>query len=313
MAEDLRSNQFDYVPVRELPGFAPDARDCPAVGLGLARVQSSRVVVVRLEGRSVLCRTDTGDFDDREIREVVHHCGQLYLDVSQKPSVDDFGSDLRQVVLAAACRACPYLPTCCACHVPAPVSFFHEDERWLEDWIRGRRGRLLDVGMGSVPYRSALAEALRTGDLQYLGLDPDPAVVDRASEDGLPVHPGTIESFDPGREPPFDAAMALRSLNHFEDVPRALQVLWDALVPGGDLLIVESLPLPLVRSRTKARRSHREAQGGWQHRRNLSSHQVLEVLRRWPFEVVWHRPVGPDTCDQWFLWLRRPPGPPSGS
>ncbi|MBP7126946.1 methyltransferase domain-containing protein [Myxococcota bacterium] len=313
MAEEFRSNQFDYVPVRELPGFSPDARDCPAVGLGLARVRSSRVVVVRVDDRSVLCRTDTGDFSEEEIREVVHHCGQLYLDVSSKASIDDFGRDLRQVVLAAACRACPRLATCCACYVPAEGSFFHEDERWLTDWIRGRRGRLLDVGMGSVPYRSALEEAQAGGRLEYLGLDPDPAVADRAAEAGLPVHPGTIESFD-ARRGPFESVMAIRSLNHFEDVSRAFQVMWDSLAPGGDLLVVESLPLPLVRSRRKASRSHQEAQGGWQHRRNLSSHQVLEIARRWPFEVVRHRPVGPDTCDQWFLWMRRPGGAlPTGS
>jgi len=308
MAESLRSNQFDYQPVRELPGFVPAPRDCPACGLGLDRVRSSRVVVVRVDDRSILCRTDTGDFSEAEIREVVHHCGQLYLDVSAKPSIDDFGRDLRQVVLSEACRACPHLSTCCACYVPATESFFHQDEQWLREWIRQRRGRLLDVGMGSVPYRDALAgDGPQEGRLDYLGIDPDPAVVEQATEAGLAVHPGTIESFDPCRGP-FDVVMALRSLNHFEDVPRALQVIWDSLAPGGMLLLVESLPLPLVRSRRQARRSHEAAQGGWQHRRNLSSHQVLEILRRWPFEVLRHRPVGPDTCDQWFLWLRRPSG-----
>lgn len=300
------SNQFDYVPVRELPGFAPDPADCPARPLGLHRVASSRVVVVRAGGRAVLCRTDTGDFPEREIRDVVHGRGQLYLDVSGKPAVDDFGADVRQVVVSDACRRCPDLPSCAACYDPAPRSFFHEDEAEVAAWLSSRAGRVLDVGMGWVPYLDALREGIAAGRVEYHGLDPEPPVLEAARGSGLPLHlhEGTIESFDPARGP-FDAVVALRSLNHFQDVGRALDVVAACLRPGGEAFLVESLPLPLVRSRRHAKDCHDRGAGGWQHVRNADSSDVLGLLPGRPFRVLRHRPVGRDTCDQWIVVLQR--------
>jgi SAM-dependent methyltransferase len=300
------SNSFDYIPVRELQGFMLDVSCCTARELGLSRAATSRAVIVAVDARFVLCRTDTGDFSDAQVRLVVHQRGQLYLDVSGKPAITDFGRDVRQVVVSPTCRSCPDLATCCACYVPTFAWFFEDDEKVLEDWLRARRGRLLDVGMGFAPYREAMSDAILGGRLEYHGLDPDPAVIAAAGASGLPMslHEVAIEAFV-GCEGFFDAAVALRSLNHFQDVDCALDVIARCLRPGAEVLMIESLPLPLVRSRRHASLCHVEAAGGHAHLRNWDSSQVVARLPGRPFSVVQERPVGRDTCDQWILRLRR--------
>lgn len=299
-----RSNSFDYVPFRAVDGFVLDPACCTARGLGLAGASSSRVVICRLEGRFVLARTRTGDFDDAEIRHVVHGCGQLYRDVSGKPSIDDFARDVVQLVRSDVCRGCPDLPTCCGCHEPASRSYFLEDEAWLRAFIAALAGDVLDVGLGQVPYLADAGAAIQEGVLRLRGIDPDPAAARAAGALGVPVHVGEVETFD-APAGSFDHAVAIRSLNHFQDPGRALAVLAHVLRPGGTLTLIESLALPLVRTRRQAELSHQTAAGGFQHLRNWDSTPVLALLADLPFQVTRHRPIGPDTCDQWIVQARR--------
>lgn len=299
------SNSFDYTPAKVLDGFVLDPADCTAASLGLSRSATSRVVLVRRDGRFVLCRTRTGSFDEQEIRRVVHDLGQLYLDVSDKPAIDDFATDVRQLVITDECRGCPLFAGCVACYAEATGSFFLEDEDWLRGELSGLSGRVLDVGMGQVPYLVSMEGEVRDGSLEYHGLDPEPGVLEKAGGMGLPLnlHEGLIEDL-PGDAGPFDHVIALRSLNHFEDVDRALSRICEVLKTGGRLLIVESVALPMVRSREHSAASHEASAGGFQHYRNWDSERVLERIRgRQPLEVDFHRPIGPDTCDQWILKL----------
>lgn len=302
-----RSNSFDYQPVRTLGDFAlRSGFDCGAVSLGLATCKTSRVVMVNVDGRTVLCSTDTGDFDDGEIRHVVHQCGQLYLDVSNQPSINDFANDVRQIVISAMCRECVFLNTCCACYVRDDVDRFAGDEAWLGRYIEGLSGRVLDVGVGQGPYLSAVSERLNAGVLEVTGLDPDQTVLDRMTETGLPIRTelGLIEDFV-GHDGEYDHAVAIRSLNHFKDVRIAVSRMADAVKQGGRILLVESLPLPLVRSRRKLAFSHQVSDGGFQHLRNWDSSMVLNEIKGMPLRVTQNRPIDRDTCDQWFLELER--------
>ena len=315
--EKAVSNSFDYVPVRPLPGFVLDPADCSARGHGLSGVGSSRFVLVNAggrtmedadggcseAGRTVLCRTETGDFDDAEIRRIVHDRGQLYMDVSGKPSITDFAVDVRQMVIAAECLRCPDFATCCCCYVPPPRSFFDEDERWLAGLMAGLRGRVLDVGLGNVPYLRFASD----GIIEYHGVDPDPdAAVAVPSVNVL--HTCPIESFS-GFDGYFDAALSLRSLNHFIDPAAAVGRMLRSLKPGGRAVFMESLALPLVRTRRHAAASHDAAAGGFQHLRNWDSSQLLALLEEsFPgqYRVELHRPIGRDTCDQWIVVVVRP-------
>ncbi|HOA13371.1 MAG TPA: class I SAM-dependent methyltransferase [Myxococcota bacterium] len=311
------SNSFDYVPVRPIPGFILDPAACSARDHGLAASGTSRVVLVnaagrasedgdgglREVGRTVLCRTDTADFDEAEIRHVVHDRGQLYLDVSGKPSIDDFATDVRQLVLARECMRCPDFVQCCCCYLPAETSFFDQDQRWLADMMKSLGGRVLDVGLGNVPYMGFMPIPPDGEHIEYHGVDPDPDAGKTIA--GVTVHQIGIEDFA-GFDGYFDHVLSLRSLNHFLDVGAALESVHRCLKPGGQAVFMESLALPLVRSRHKALTSHQAAAGGFQHLRNWDSSQLLEVVERMNrfgrgFRVTFHRPIGPDTCDQWIV------------
>ncbi|MBM4398364.1 MAG: class I SAM-dependent methyltransferase [Deltaproteobacteria bacterium] len=300
------SNSFDFEPARSLADFTLDAERCSARPLGLDRARTSRVLIAHIEGRFALCRTQTSNFTTAEVREYVHDCGQLYLDVSGKPAVTDFAADVRQLVVSAECRKCRSLPTCVACYELAPRSFFEEDEEWLRAELSRLRGRVLDVGLGHVPYLDAFADLVRSGDVEYHGLDPDPVAIAAASASDLPLrlHHGVIEEFA-GFDGAIDHVIAIRSLNHFLDIDTAFARIAAGLRPGGSLLVIESIPLPLLRSRRHARLCHEAQRGGFQHFRNWDSHRTLHAIRRFPFQVKFHRPVGRDTCDQWLLTLER--------
>lgn len=299
------SNQFDYVPVRTLNPFIIGYPACTAIGLGIARARTSRVVIVRVGGRYIMCRTDTASFSEAEIRDFVHACGQLYMDVSRRAAITDFENDLRQLTISSKCRSCDYLESCCACYEPAAEQFFIKDERWLRERIASARGSVLDVGIGELPYIDAIEELIRAGTVEYNGLDTDIRALEVIRGKGLPIqlfHCG-IETFSSSKR--YDMIVAIRSLNHFDDADMALARMSSYLAPGGRLLLVESLPLPLVRSRQHAELCHTVAFGGYQHKRNWSSHRVIEAVANLPLRLVFHRPVGRDTCNQWILELER--------
>jgi SAM-dependent methyltransferase len=265
-------------------------------------------LIAEIDGAHVLCGTRTTDFGDAEIRSTAHRRGQLYLDGSQESGLTDLGA-VEQLVLSAECRACPDLPTCVGAYGPrnSGRSYYEDDEAWLRQRLSELRGRVLDVGMGQLPYLEALAGPIRDGTLEYHGVDPEPAAIAHGRAAGLPLtlHEVGVEDLE---APPasFDHVVAIRSLHHLPDLERALGVLVRVLRPGGRLLVVESVPLPLLRSRRHSRRSQVEARGGFQHYRNWGSEEVLDFVRgRLPLRTVLHRPVGRDTCDQWILELER--------
>ena len=308
---DPVSNSFDYVPVKELDCFVLDPASCSAKKLGLSRLDSSRLVILepRSEpgGRRLLCRTRTTDFDDASIRYVVHDLGQLYLDVSGKPSIDDFAADVVQAAVTPECRACGEQQTCVLCYRPLEHQPFLDDQQWVRDWIRGLEGRVLDVGMGKLPYIDELADRLLAGTVEYWGLDPDERAIEAARSRGLPIEvlPGRVEDL-PGDGEPFDAVLAIRSLNHFDDPDAAMARMTARLRDGGRLLLVESAPLPLVRGPAHSSFSHEVSDGGFQHLRNWDSWTLLSAVRgRLPLAVRYHRPIGRDTCDQWILVIEK--------
>jgi len=298
------SNSFDYTPVRELKDFCLDPTDCTARALGLHKANTSRAVLVERAGRVFVCRTRTEDFTDAEVREVVHDRGQLYLDVSGKLAIDDFAHDVRQLVIAQECRACADLDTCMACYREAQASFFEQDEARLRDYLRGLSGRVLDVGIGRGPYLDALGPHIESRLVQLDGLDPQPCK-ELAS---LPIRlfEGGIETFQVADPLTYDHVLAIRSLHHCADLWQALRVICQVLRPGGRVLFIESVALPLVRSRRHSEASHKLATGGFQHLRNWDSYRMLAFIQgRFPLRPVFHRPIGRDTCDQWILTMER--------
>ena len=97
------------------------------------------------------------------------------------------------------------------------------DQPEAAEHIKNLRGRVLDVGCGEQLYRDELAPLVRSGAVEYHGLDPDEhSLADLAT--ALPegrYEVGGIEGFraEPGS---YDHVLCLRSLNHVVDAGDAI-------------------------------------------------------------------------------------------
>ena len=95
-------------------------------------------------------------------------------------------------------------------------------------------GRVLDVGSSAGFFASAFADE----GWEAYGLEPNRRMVDAAvTSSGVPTTCGTMENFD-GDEV-FDAVLAIQVAAHFCDLHRSFRNCFQALRPGG-LLLVET-------------------------------------------------------------------------
>jgi len=172
--------------------------------------------------------------------------------------------------------------------------------------VSGLRGRVLDVGCGEQLYRHVLAPLLRTGTIDYTGLDPDePSLVSaRAALPEGRFHLAGIEGFA-GPAAAYDRILCLRSLNHVRDLDEALSCMSRLLKPGGTLLIVETTPFAMLRRPEQIAAADRAPRAGHQHFRNVASDDVLRLVARHSLEVVEHQPARLETTNEWILLLRR--------
>lgn len=301
----VRSNSFDLTEAGEVEAFSPGGEGCPGARIPAARGPEPAVYLVR-DGRTAVYRTDTTSFTADEVREITHRRQQLYLDVSDKVALDDFERDVRQLRLQKGCKACPDRPACpSAFEVSDEVPFFRE-ERWLRQEIERMKGRVLDIGCGELRYRDIIGRLVAAGDVEYHGLDPDPEAIARIRESGIParIHATDVEAFD-GPAGYFDYVLMLRSLDHFRDVARTFDLVSRLLRVWGAVIVTECLPFGLLRSREKTTQARASLVPKFEHYRNWSSEQLLELLRSRgsPFRVNVHRPVQPRTANMWLLKL----------
>lgn len=303
----LRANSFNFEHVRALGAAEPRRSDCPVRRLVANADPIESLVLVRPEGVE-LYRTDTSDFAPTEVRRVKEDLQQIYLDVSETAALTDFTNGVRRARLHETCSACDDRGACPTTWVVDPAVPFDREERWLRKEVSRLRGRVLDVGCGEQPYRAEISEGIATGRIEYHGLDPDAGAIERfrAAGVGGTLTVGTIEEY----ESPagyFDYVLGFRSLNHFRDVERALQVIERLLRPEGMLYLCDSLAFGMLRTRAQVRYADERAAVGHEHYRNWSSEQVLSLALRFAFRLDVHRPVSAHTSNQWLLKLMRAP------
>jgi 2-polyprenyl-3-methyl-5-hydroxy-6-metoxy-1,4-benzoquinol methylase len=147
--------------------------------------------------------------------------------------------------------------------------------------IRGKRGRLLDVGCGN----GAVTRLLKDEGWDVLGIEPSPEVCEVARGAGIEVRPGTINTADLGDER-FDCVMFFHTLEHVarpsEDLARAFEL----LEPGGEV-VIGSPNFGCWQKRLFGNR--------WimlelpRHRTHLTQKGLRTVLERTGFEVEWVR------------------------
>ncbi len=169
-----RSNSFHYV----LEADAGRVRGavCPVREGGASPWDRGRhLFVLREGGRVQRYRSDSRDFTDLEIEATKHDLGQVYVDVSDKPALDDFARDLLPLRRALLCTGCPEESSCAGMFEPVEDDVFTRDDARVRELVAGLTGDVLDVGCGEGRYDELLVPLAKAGTVRYVGIEPGAA------------------------------------------------------------------------------------------------------------------------------------------
>jgi SAM-dependent methyltransferase len=123
---------------------------------------------------------------------------------------------------------------------------------WLERLDVGAPLRVLDVGCGSGRMALALQRAL---PWHVTGIEQDRAAAEAAATQGLDVHVGTLEDFEPDER--FDVVLLIHVLEHMPDPLPSLLRARELLRPDGRLVVA------LPNAGSIERRAFRRHWDGW--------------------------------------------------
>lgn len=301
------ANSFNFVRTERAVPFVKEAEACTAhaeAGDGEPHRQLWLVEGDRL----TLHLTDTSDFTAEEIARVKDAWSHVFLDRAPAGVLDDFTEGMRRVRPDPTCDGCRQRQACGRRFTVVDGPPYAREEAWITAFIRALRGIVLDVGCGEQLYRKELAPLVRTGSVEYTGLDPDALSLSRARA-ALPrgvFHQVTIEEFQ-GEPARYETILCLRALNHVTDVDDALARMAWLLAPGGSLLLVECTPFALLRDAAQVEAADRAPRAGHQHLRNLASEEVVPLARRHSLRVVVHHAANAENTNEWILLLSRAP------
>jgi SAM-dependent methyltransferase len=231
----------------------------------------------------------------------------VFVDRAPAGVLDDFTEGMRRVLPDPTCDPCSHRARCGRRFAVVEGAPYAREEAWIAAYVAALRGRVLDVGCGEQLYRDELAPLLRSGAVQYTGLDPDEPSLARI-RDALPqgrFYLGGIEEFR-GEPASYDHILCLRSLNHVFDLDESVARMAELLKPGGSLLIVECIPFAMLREAEQVAAADRAPRAGHQHFRNVSSEEVVPLARRRALRVVEHQAANFRSTNQWILLLERP-------
>jgi MoaA/NifB/PqqE/SkfB family radical SAM enzyme/SAM-dependent methyltransferase len=292
-AVGARANSHDYVTGAAVVGRPGPS--CPALDRVEPAVGRARSLWLADGDRMRLATTDTRDFDDAQIAEIRARA-QVYVDRAPGAAPTDFARDLVLLRPAGACAPCVARSRCPGAWEPAGGTPFEDADAPVRAWIRGLRGKVLDVGCGAPRY----VDDVRRPDLDWLGVDPDPG----ADAGGLPIVRMAIEDL-PLEGRAFDHVLWLRSWNHLAD-PRAVAARLAAAVRvGGTFAVADDVPFALVRDPARIRRRDGATDLRLEHLHLDDSHRALDRLAGLPLRVVAHHPVVQGRATQWSLFMEK--------
>ncbi|MBX7081715.1 MAG: radical SAM protein [Nannocystaceae bacterium] len=302
----VRSNACDWVLERREP-CAPAG--CPLLPLGLDPWEPARHLFVREGAVLARYRCDSRDLADDSLHAIKHGHGQLYLDASSKPAVDDFGEDLVKLARASVCEGCEHRPRCTGLFEPVREDVFARDEAALRHQLAALHGAVLELGCGEGRLSSAFVAAAAAGRLRWTGVDPDHDALARAAA----VVPGGATIADTAEHAlpqlptaGFDHVVMAHAWNHLADPVAVLDGVERVLRAGGELWLLDDVPFGLARSQPQHRRG-RDGGARWQHHRNDDAARAHARLQRPGLQLLQRREVAPDTSNQWLLRYRRSP------
>ncbi|MFO0631662.1 MAG: radical SAM protein [Nannocystaceae bacterium] len=301
-----RSNACDWVLERQDPC---EPRGCPLLPLGLDPWEPARHLFVREGNALARYRCDSRDLADDTLHTIKHEHGQLYLDASTTPAVDDFGADLVKLERASVCEGCEHRPRCTGLFEPARQDVFARDEASLRQRLAALRGAVLELGCGGGRLSSAFAAGAAAGTLRWTGIDPDGAALARAAAavpGGTTLAQAAQTALPQLPAASFDHVVMAHAWNHLAEPLSVVDEVERVLRAGGELWLLDDVPFGLARTQAQHRRG-RDAVAGWQHHRNDDAARAHARLQRPGLQRLEQRDVGPDTSNQWLLRYRRSP------
>jgi len=309
------SNQADLEPILTLADATLEA--CP-IRLGRVTLPPGagrRGVVVARDDALAIHAAISDSFPDEAIGSIRDTTGQLYIDTSTKPRLDDFAADLRLLVAARACETCDRRVAaggdCPGAVVPDAQSPFEAEEDWLCRRLGAFTGTLVDIGAGPVRSLARFFDGVREHRARYVALDPNAHAL-RGSAATLPegVYIRAMGEHVPLPDGFADQVSVLRAWNHVVDPRQALREIARILRPGGTLLVVDNEAFGLVRSAAQLAAAHAipVSDTPFEHFRNARAADVRAFIEgddARAFDIVEVRPVARGTSNQWSVEARR--------
>lgn len=303
-----RSNSFNY---RFEDLVTLKARDgvCPLREDGVTPWDRGRHLFVRHGERIGRYRADTRDFSDGEIKEIKHELGQVYVDVSRKDAPDDFRADLVKLERSPMCADCPEHDHCTGMFEPNMNDVFGRDDQEVVRRLEAMSGKVLDLGCGEAPYATALDTIIRSGQVDYTGVDPDAKRLAQLQErwPNAATHCARAEEYLESIDAldAVDHVLVLRSWNHLADPESVVEALVRRMAPGAQLLVVDNVAFGLARTAGQTQRGEGSS-AELEHYRNDGAAQAAAVLDAAGLELVDRVDVTPERSNQWLLCYRKP-------
>jgi SAM-dependent methyltransferase len=290
--KDPVPNSFNYFPRVTLKVAAGK---CPAAGVPSDYLDSQRELFL-LHGNEIsLYHTETEQFSDSAIKEIKTQTMQVYLDISSSRKSLDIRKDMKKLNILHQCKMCSKIVVCPAVFEPDGKDVYENMEERIKDILKSLKGNLLDVGCGRILYKDMLQDLVRKNQIQYVGVDPNPA-----SSNGFKIYRSAIEDFQ-WQEDYFDAVIILRSYNHFFDLKKAFNVIYRVLKLGGEILIVDDGPYALLRKKEITKSDYTLK---YEHYRNHTSYDALNFISAHymdKFMLKKHQPLVSYMGNQWLL------------
>ena len=289
-------NSFNFAPQAEPEELDP--RSCSILAGEVHPPDPVRGIALEEQpGRIRRYAADTRDFSDETIRHVVRDLGQVYLDRSEQAELTDFAGELEKLFLAPTCTVCPKRPLCGGVWQQGPDSSFEKARKVLSGLLSGLEGRVLEVGSGPRPDTGAYGRLE-----EYLGIDPRAAEAEPAP--GVKLVATTLEGFDYAG-PPFDAVVAVRSLNHLGSLAGGLAKLVDLTAAGGRLLLAEDVVFGTLRSREKLARVESRSDLPFEHRFNPYPEEVVSLLEDLGVRIIESHPPEETASTLWVVFCEK--------
>lgn len=301
-----RSNSFNYALERPFGRVtSTNPAECPIRRDGITPWDRGRHVFVRKGDQVAVFRSDSRDFADTEIEAIKHEHGQLYVDISDKPAPDDFARDLRQLRRMPMCSQCDERDRCSGLFEPVRDDVFTRDDARVRTLLGTLTGDVLDLGCGEGPYAEALEARARSGEVRYLGVDPDPKRIEALEKrwSWAQLRVGDAETVDVAGSR-FDHVLVLRSWNHLREPGHVLDRIARMLRPGGTLTVVDNIAFGLLRTRPQVARAE-SSDAQFEHFRNDTAADAHTCIALHGFELIERHEVAPGTSNQWLLRYRR--------